>query len=190
MATKSNLTIDDKFLFEFKSKTETRWQNCQINRGIYGFQFQPGTRWNPGLIDREIADYEKSLGTQFPNDFKRMLRVINGTDIPTLNVYGMFGEPHRTSVGVYSFPRDLSIVKERMKEIYKDFSAIVSVLLEGGFELEKNAALVPIFSHRYIICGSDLNKSSVLSIVGTDAVVYGDSLRSYLQVEFLLDRAV
>ena len=62
MATQSKLIVDDKFLLEFKSKTETRWQNCQINRGIYGFQFQRSTRWNPGLTDRKIADYEKGLG--------------------------------------------------------------------------------------------------------------------------------
>ena len=116
-----------------------------------------------------------------------MLCVINGTDIPTLNVYGMCGEPHRTSVGAYSFPRDLSIVKECIKEVHKDFPAIASVLLKGGFELERNASLVPIYGHRYIVCGSDLNQSPVLSIVGTDAVVYGDSLHIYLQAEFLTD---
>lgn len=115
MATQSNLIVNDEFLLEFKSKTEARWQNTKINYGIYGFQFQPGTRWNPGLADREIADYEKSLGVQFPNDFKCMLRVMNGTDIPTLNVYGMGGEPRRTSVGAYSFPRDLSFVKNSPK---------------------------------------------------------------------------
>jgi hypothetical protein len=187
MATQSNLIVDDKFLLEFKSKTEARWQNCQISRGIYGFQFQPGTRWNPGLTDREIADCEKGLGVRFPHDFKRMLRVINGTDIPTLNVYGLCGEPHRTSIGVVSFPRDLLIVKECIKEVHKDFPAIVSVLSDDGFELEKNASLVPVYGHRYIVCGSDLNQSTVLSIVGTDAIVYGDSLRAYLQVEFLPD---
>src|SRR5262245_16473756 len=113
----SDFIVDDKFLHEFKGQTEARWQNCQINRGICGFQFQPSTRWNPGLTDQEIENYEKSLGVGFPNDFKRMLRVVNGTDLPTLNVYGMCGEPHTTSVGVYSFPRDLSIVKGLMKEV-------------------------------------------------------------------------
>ena len=186
----SHLIVDEQFLIEFKSKTEARWQNCQINHGIYGFQFQRGTRWNSGLSDQGILDYERSLGVQFPNDFKRMLRAMNGTDISTLNVYGMCGEPHRNSVGVYSFPRDLSIVNERIKEVQKDFSAIMSVLVEQGFELERNASLVPIYGHRYVVCGSDFNQSPVLSIVGTDAIVYGTSLRNYLQAEFLIDEAV
>jgi hypothetical protein len=187
MTSQSNPIVDDKFLLEFKKETETRWQSCQINRGISGFQFQPGTRWNPGLTDQEIADYEKRLEVQFPNDFRGMLRVINGTDIPTLNVYGMCGEPHRMSVGAYSFPRDLSFVKERIKEVHKDYPAIVSILSDQGFELEKSAGLVPIYGHRYIVCSGDPDQSSVLSIVGTDAIVYGVSLRGYLQREFLSD---
>lgn len=178
-------SLDDKFLIEFKRQTEARWQHTNINPGIYGFQFQRGTRWNEGLADSEIEAYEAALGVQFPNDFKRMLHVTNGTDLPTVNVYGSSGVPQSEFVGVYSYPRDLLIVQEMRQDIGKDRGEIAAVLLDQGFELERSANLVPIFSHRYLVCGSDPDKSVVLSIVGTDAIVYEDSLRTYLQKEFL-----
>jgi hypothetical protein len=179
------LLIDDEFLAEFKRQTEAQWQRVNINPGIYGFQFQRGTRWNRGLTITEIEAYQTVLGVQFPYDFKRMLHVMNGTDLPTVNVYDSSGEPQRTFVGVYSYPRDLNIVQEMRQDTDKDRGEIAAVLLDEGFELESTAALVPIFSHRYLVCSSDLDKSPVLSIMGTDAIVYGNSLRIYLQREFL-----
>jgi len=43
--------------------------------------------------------------------------------------------------------------------------------------------------HRYVVRNSDLNISVVLSTVAnaTDAIVYGNSLREYLEKEFLRD---
>jgi len=178
-------SIGDEFLIEFKRQTEAHWQEKGINPAIYGFQFQHGTRWNKGLTANEIASYELALGVKFPRDFKHMLRFMNGTDLPTVNVYGSSGEPQRESVGVYSYPRDLSIVQDKIRETDKDRSEIETVLREQGFNLEPTDSLVPIYAHRYIICGLDIYKSVVLSIMGTDAIIYGDSLRTYLQNEFL-----
>ena len=177
--------IDDEFLRKFKRQTEARWDHEGINPGIYGFQFQRGARWNRGLTEADIAMYQADLGVQFSDDFKHMLCLMNGTDLPTINIYGSSGEPQRTSVGVYSYPRDLSIVQELRRETEQGRDEITAELLDQGFELEPNANLVPIFSHRYIVCGADPGKSVVLSIVGTDAIVYGNSLRTYLQAEFL-----
>ena len=179
--------IDNEFLLEFKRQTEARWEHEDINPGIYGFQFQRGTRWNRGLTDADIEMYQADLGVQFPTDFKHMLRLMNGTDLPTVNIYGSSGEPQLISVGVYSYPRDLSIVQELRRGTKQDRNEIAAELLDQGLELESNANLVPIFSHRYIICGTDLGKSIVLSIKGADAIVYGDSLTTYLQTEFLLN---
>jgi hypothetical protein len=178
--------LDHQFLLEFRRKTEAHWESAQISPELYGFQFQPGTRWNSGLTDAEIETYESTLNVRFPNDFKSLLRVINGTDLPTINIYGFSGEPHRTSAGVYSYPRDLSLVRKLRKDLSNDRQAIAAVLLEQGFVLEEAAELVPIYGHRYIVCDPDSNRSVVLSIVGTDAIVFGDSLKAYLEAEFLL----
>jgi hypothetical protein len=187
MFTPTTSPIDDEFLLKFKHQTESRWEHEDINPGIYGFQFQRGTRWNRGLTEADIEMYQTDLGVQFPTDFKHMLRLMNGTDLPTVNIYASSGEPQRTSVGVYSYPRDLSIVQELRRGTERDRDEIAAELLDQGFKLESNANLVPIFSHRYIICGTDPGRSIVLSIVGADAILYGDSLRTYLQAEFLLN---
>jgi hypothetical protein len=64
-----------------------------------------------GLSAEQIAEYENALGTKskFPHDFKAFLQAMNGTDLPTLNVYGYCGELPRNSVGVYSYPRDVEV---------------------------------------------------------------------------------
>jgi hypothetical protein len=175
------------FLTDFKRATEQRWSQQSINSAVYGYQFQPGTRWNPGLSEHEIEQYENVLGVQFPSDFRNFLRVMNGTDIPTLNVHAHSGAQHSTSAGVYSYPRDLDIVKQRMEDVRATRNQIAADLRRQGFNLAADSHLVPIYSHRYVVCTSNLGRSEVLSIAvhDVDAIVYGNSLQEYLEREFL-----
>jgi len=179
--------LTDDFLSDFKRATEAGWSERSVNPTLYGFQFQRGTRWNAGLPDEQISEYEQALEVRFPHDFKSFLREMNGTGLPTLNIYGNCGEPHRQAVGVYSYPRDLEIVKQLMKEMRASHEEIAIDLAEQGVELPAEASLVPIYGHRYVVCTSNLNSSVVLSVVlkDTDAIVYGNSLREYLEREFL-----
>jgi hypothetical protein len=179
--------LESGFLERFKQATEAKWRVESINPTMYGFQFQQDTRWNAGLSNEQIADYESALKARFPHDFRAFLRKMNGTDLPTLNVYGSCGEPHCQSVGVYSYPRDIELVKRRIEDISGSRAEIASDLLEQGFHLPPEAMLVPVFAHRYIVCSSNLDDSVVLSIVvhDTDAIVYANSLREYLDKEFL-----
>ena len=178
--------MDIKFLTEFKSETEAKWRSREINPAVYGFQIQPDTKWNPGLSLDEIAQYEKFIGTQFPDDFRLMLQNINGTDLPNLNVYGNSGEPYQTAISLYAFPRDRQLIGDRIQYTNDDRSEIAEVLLEyEDFKLSTEAALVPIYGHRYLACESDRTKSRVLSIVGTDVITYGPCLKDYLTREFL-----
>lgn len=178
--------LDAEFLRQFKKATERAWSTAILKPDIYGFQFQPGTRWNPGLSKAEIAEYEKTVGVRFPDDFRAFLQVLNGTDLPTLNVYGGVCEPQQTS-GVYSYPRDMEIIRGRIDDMFRNRAAITADLEEQGFELSSDAGLVPIFRHRYVLCSKDPGSSAVLSIMvdSVDAIVYGDSLREYLEKEFL-----
>lgn len=69
-------------------------------------------------------------------------------------------------------------------EAYRD--ELVVTMAEQGFTLSPEDSLVPIYIHRYLVCTSDPASSVVLSIDdGNDAIVYGDSLREYLEREFL-----
>ena len=105
--------MDANFFAEFKTKTEDRWAAEDVtNPAVYGFQFQQGTRWNPGLSPDEINQFEDAVAAQFPSDFRTMLQYMNGTDLPSLNVYGDSGEPHKTAFTLDAFPRDLPNCEE------------------------------------------------------------------------------
>ncbi len=181
--------IDDDFLAFFKRETEAYWKDIEINPCVYGYQFQSGTRWNAGLNTSEIEAYENALGTRFPNDFKKLLSFINGTDLPMIFAYDLEDEPRLTNsateVGIYSYPRDLQLVQRLMQQLEPDRADIAEVLSDEDFQLEPSDVLVPIYGHRFIVCGSDPNASVVVSIVGIDAIIYSDSLRNYVRSEFL-----
>ena len=112
---------------------------------------------------------------------------MNGTDLPTINIYGSTGDPAQTSVGVYSSPRDPEHVKRRIAAVEDLRIDVKAELASNGFDLKQHARLFPFYSHRYVVCEAGCERTPVLSIwVGpVDAVVYGDSLEAYLKHEFL-----
>ncbi|HUI76762.1 MAG TPA: hypothetical protein VLY24_02575 [Bryobacteraceae bacterium] len=178
--------LNETFLDEFKRVTEAMWRRQEIDPRISGFQFQRGTRWNPGLTNDQVAEYESAISVRFPLDFKMFLQVMNGTDLPTLNVYAHCGEPPRESAGVYCYPRDLEIVKRRINEARQWRTQLAVTLSDQGFELGPESDLMPFYIHRYVVCTADLDSTVVLSIAdGEDAIVYGESLQKYLEREFL-----
>lgn len=187
---RANRMMDKQFLANFKRATEAKWATQSMNPSIFGFQFQPGARWLPGLSNEQIASYERDVGIHFPHDFRAFLREMNGTDLPTLNVYGSQGEPHRQAAGVYSYPRDIEWVRNLIGKVSEHRAGITSDLASQSFDLDEDAKMLPIYSHRYVVCTQDRSSSVVVSIVVNeiDAVVYGDSLEDYLVKEFLSSR--
>jgi hypothetical protein len=178
--------LTTEFLLELKHATETKWHRQSLRPDIYGFQIQPGTRWISGLTYEQIEEYETILRVKFPLDFRRFLQSMNGTDLPTVNIYGSRSKVPEQSVGVYSYPRDLERVRRMMEEIGRDQGAIAVTMTEQGFTLPTNATLVPVYSTRFLVCTSNLDDSTVLSIhSAADAVVYGNSFAQYLEREFL-----
>lgn len=175
--------LDGEFLAEFKRLTELRWKNAAIHQDIFGFQVQSGTRWLPGLSINEIAKYEQALGIVVPSALRTFLQYVNGTDLPLVNVHG----PPKEVFGLYSYPRDLKAVLQRIAEVEADRTAITTELSEQGFSLRAETKLVPIYFHRYIACESNPTSSVVLSIHGRDAIVYSNSMHEYLVKEFLCD---
>jgi hypothetical protein len=175
--------LDEKFLAEFKRKTEGYWQQEPIS----GFQSPRGARWNPGLSDEKIDEYEKALGVRFPHDFRLMLKSMNGTFYPKGTPDPFATIRRHRAASMYSFPRDIKLIRQRIRDLQLEyaFADIQTVLRQQGFEFKAGAGLVPIYAHRYILCGSDPSNSAVLSIMGTDAILYGSNLREYLEKEFL-----
>lgn len=119
-----------EFLVSFKNRTEEFWREIVIDPAGYGYQFRPGTRWNQGLTDAGISEYESCLGLRFPDDLNSFLGVVNGTDIPMLNVYGGSGESPRYLVDAYADPRDLAEVERRIRDACTsrlDSSVVLSI---------------------------------------------------------------
>jgi len=73
---------------------------------------------------------------------RRLLRHINGTDQPTLNVYGNCGEAFRTSPGVYSCPRDFDHIMSCLEGVPSDRLEIAAILRAEGFDLQDAAPLL------------------------------------------------
>jgi hypothetical protein len=171
-----------EFIENFLRTVEAKWRSHQLKeKDHYGFQFQHNTKWNPGLSSEQIDEYQHALNITFPDDFVFFLRHANGTDLPTLNNYGGSGNSLAYSKGVYSYPRDLEIVKENIQLIQENYSDIVDSL---GLSIHHSPKFIPFFMHRYILSGKDLTQSPVYSILGIDAIFYEPSLREYLEREF------
>ena len=164
----------DKFFPWLKENSERYWQTVEINGGIYGFQIQKGTKWLPGLSEQEVAEYEKEMGFSFPEVYKLFLKHMNGTDIPTINIYGQSGEPYQYAFGYYSYPRDLSTVKEQIEWIYEEFGVTPEFI-----DKNRIPRIMPIVGHRFLVMDHCAG-APVLSMYGRDTIYYGRSLESFL----------
>ena len=112
---------------------------------------------------------------------------MNGTSPETINVYGNSGEPPRTSVGVYSFPRDLQQVRGRITDVEENRTEVMQQLRSEGLDATEPVRFLPFYMHRYVLCMSDPGKSIVASVVvrDVDAILFASSLQQYLEKEFL-----
>jgi hypothetical protein len=177
---------DRSFFRWFKSTSEERWRADTVRLDLWGLQLQSGTKWNPGLSEEDIVQYEAAVGATFPSDFRLYLLEMNGTDRPTLDVRGSSGEPHRLGSGFYTYPKDIRLIQELIASVGQERNLLCATLYEEGFQLSDDASLIPIYAHRYVVCSSDVSRSPVLSISdSSDAIVYGNSLREYLEREVL-----
>lgn len=153
--------------------SEKVWEKAEVIEGVFGFQTQRETKWLEGLTENEIADYENELEFAFPEIYKIYLRHLNGTDKPSVNVYGYSGTRAETP-NYYSFPRDLVIVKDKIKWIYEEFTVD-----EKDIKRDNIPHIIPIIGHRFLIA-DNCDENPVLSIYGRDAILYAPNLQSFL----------
>lgn len=181
----AELGLTPRFIDHFLAETESRWAAISPDPHVYGFQIQRGTKWKPGLAEPEIAAYQASLGIAFPDDLVTFLRHANGTNQTMKNIFGSNGDPPRWSAGVYSYPHDLDIVRKRIEWLNEDRQEALHSLELSGVSLGNDPQFIPFCDHRYLLSNGDPKSSIVCSIASGDAIVYGWSLRAFLEVEFL-----
>ncbi len=162
------------FFVWLKRASEAFWETVKLDGRIYGFQIQQGTKWNPGLTTQEIVEYEHNIGFKFPEVFKQYLRVMNGTDKKTINIYGNSGEPHAFGTGFYSYPRDMEEIKSMIAWIYEE-----NDVSEPEVVAERIPHIMPIVSHRFLVI-DNCDSNPILSMYGNDIILYATSLQHFL----------
>jgi hypothetical protein len=164
----------DKFFPWLKKSSEEFWTEVQLNRAIYGFQIQPGTHWRPGLSDDEIDGFERDIGFCFPEIYRMFLSCMNGTNQPTVNLFGDSGQSYVNGPGYYSYPQDIDAMRDLIRWIHESFKLTPALV-----ETRQIPHIVPLVNHRFLIMDR-CQTNPVLSMYGSDVIIYASSLPSFL----------
>lgn len=183
------------FLGWLREKTEKAWS--ELPPGEHD-GWQKDTKWAGGLTDEHLRAAEDFFGHPFPDDYRLFLKTLHTTTL----------QPRRAREGqLLPSPGFYDWINDR-EALRRAFAAPVEGLL---FDVEHNglwlaewgarpeaakdrqalvrreagnsSPLIPVFGHRYLVATPKEAGNPVLSISGSDIVVYGDDLRSYLQRE-------
>lgn len=143
---------------------------------------------NRGMSENEINKAEVFYGIEFPNDMREMLMNF----VPVSDGFYNWND--------YS-EENVSVIKDMIEWPYE---GIIYDIENNDFWLEefgerpnnkedkiqifikyKNniPKLIPIFSHRYIVSGKDVNYP-IISVHQTDIIYYGSNLLEYFENEF------
>ncbi len=99
---------------------------------------------------------------------------MNGTDIPTLNIYARCGEPPRTAAGFYGYPQDLPKVMDMIAWIYEECE-----ITPAKIDTEGIPHIIPIIGHRFLVVDR-YPTNPVLSMYGNDIIPYAHNLMNFL----------
>jgi hypothetical protein len=133
------------------------------------------------LDDATIAAIESRYGVRFPPDYRLFLQTLHSTTPPRICTCYKYGElSAHNEPGFYDWQNDerqirsaMCRVADTMRELPYDAQAWQTTWTNR----DPKPALIPIFSHRYVVADGS---QWILSIVDTDAIIYGDNLRDYL----------
>lgn len=173
-----------EFMIWFKEKSEKHFYDLELDKDAYGLQFQKGTKWNAGLSDEEIEKFQKKIGFEFPEELKWFYKIMNGTNLPGINIFGESGLKYVYKPIYFAFSDHFSQMKNLINKVLKikkiSHDEMIEYKIPFIFPIEEFYFMVidnltnPIF---YISSGyenHDLNKPVVYSSL------YADTLQSYL----------
>ena len=177
---KKNDWIKFKTISEEKFETETL-QEC------WGFQIQKDTMWNDGLTVSDIEDLENHFGFKFPNDYFEMLQSFNGFKTLQISIDPDGKNPDEFDRRCYQYPIDLEKTNWLISEVNENIKYAKECLSESGFDSSQIEGFIPLYEHRALVVLKDKTKSPVISIWGSDIIVYGKSLIEYWCNELNVD---
>ena len=171
------LPDDSVSFFEtIKKESEMFWADTSLNKGIYGFQIQQDSKWRQGLNDKELQEFENSIGFSFPTPLRNFYKIMNGLTKQGINYYGNDGtQPAFRSV-FYSYPDDLKLIQDQIEWIYKATS-----VKKADLDSLKVSRIFPVYGNRFMLI--DLPDKPILSMYGADIIYYAENLSKLLSNE-------
>lgn len=170
------------FFQDLKRKSEEHWMEAELNEYIYGLQTQRHTKWKKGLTEEEIDDFESQLGMTFPAGLRNFYRVMNGVDLPAIDIHGSSGEEPTYSNSFYSYPRHVEAIKQRIRWIYDANQVDADQLSQ-----RRISRIFPVYGHRIVLI--DDEDEIVLSMFGKDIIYWADNISKMLAGQiFGMDR--
>ena len=198
-----------EFLYWFKTETETYWEIKPNSKAddYLNESWIRGAKW-VGLEEDEIEKIESKYNISFSSEHKEFLKILHALD--KKHPVEFYDDNDEICVEEDSFFYNWLIDEQEIKdtlswpyrEIFHDVKKGVWLKSwkerpKSENEIEKifsdwyNKApkLIPIHAHRFVVSGLDEIKSPVLSVWGTDTIVYGWSMKHYLlnELEGYLD---
>ncbi|RZK22880.1 MAG: SMI1/KNR4 family protein [Hymenobacter sp.] len=174
----------DEFIALFKDQSEKHFAELELDKDAYGLQHQKGTRWRPGLTEQELLDFQREVGFDFPAELLAFYRVMNGTDLPGVNIYGEEGLPYYYAPIYFSYPEHLFQIKQAIEE-----RLVIKGLIISKLKQERIPFIFPINDFYFMIIDNQTNPVYFLTPAYknhdvTQAYVYGslwtDTLQSWL----------
>lgn len=194
-----------EFLYWIKERTELFW-SIDPKTSSNDFVCEDwifGAKWI-GLSTKEIDEIEAKYSVKFTYEHREFLRILHTIDRKEKIEYPeTFEEDSKIIIEerpfFYNWITDeeeiFEILKWPFKTIFEDVIGANKVWLKSWGKrpkseiemknifkswYEKVPKLVPIYSQRFSVSESNLKFNPVLSIWGSDVVVYGWNFRSYL----------
>jgi len=194
------------FLSWFRSRTEQAWAahvpRDQMRARVGGLDWQTGTHWRGGMTVAEIEAAEGRFGLAFPPDFRLFLATLHTPDPVMVGAHfegstlvpstgrlfqDWLGDPRPIEAALAWPVEGLLWSIEANQDWYVGWGPRPRTAEEREAVVRRIAAtgpaLVPVYGHRYLVGDPQVAGNPVLSIYGTDVIVFAEDLRSYLIAE-------
>jgi hypothetical protein len=172
---------------EIINKAEKRFEKIQLIDYVYGFQIQPNTKFTKGISRKEIDQLEILFGFKFPWEYREMLLTFSNLDTPTISINpeDKSDIQYNQENFFYNYPEDYEKSRWIINEIAENKFEAESVLTEAGFDVSKIVGFIPTYHHRVLVVFEDKYLSPVISVWGSDIIMFGNNIREYLKNELL-----
>lgn len=167
------------FLYWFKETTETSWTKQELQSDENTIPLN--AKWI-GINESEIDDTEKKYQLKFPPDYREFLRILHTVNFKPKEGHLFFNwlEDEQIIIDNLNWPF-FSISRDRIwlkswGTISVNQNAIANRFYKWYNEAPK---LIPVFSHQYIVSEPCKSGNPILSIYGSDTIIYGWNLKHY-----------